>query len=83
VAVKLTGDPLAPLRVAWAVWEPETVPRVHALLAIPFASVVEEAVREALGAVVDQATVSPDDGAPFSVTTTWSGFASGCATVPV
>lgn len=33
-------------------------------------------------AVVAQATVTPETGCPSSVTTTWSGFASGWATVP-
>jgi hypothetical protein len=83
VAVKVTGDPLAPLSVAMAVCAPDAVPSVHTVLAIPFTSVAAEVgSTEALGAVVDQATVAPA-GAPSSVTTTRSGVASDCPTVPV
>ena len=33
VPLKTTGDPAAPLNVAWADWEPDTVPSVQVLLA--------------------------------------------------
>jgi hypothetical protein len=74
VAVKVTGDPVAPLRVALAAWAPDPVPRVHEVLAIPFASVVEDAgLSEPLAALVLHATVEVEEGTPFSVTNTRSG----------
>jgi hypothetical protein len=60
------------------------VPRVQVLLATPSAFVGPEGgLMAPPAAVIAQATVTPGAGCPSSVTTTWSGFASGWATVPV
>jgi hypothetical protein len=84
VAVKVTGDPVAPLNVALAVCEPETVPSVQALAATPFASLTADVgFREAPAAPVDQVTVEPAAAVPPSVTDTLSGCASACPTTAV
>jgi hypothetical protein len=84
VAVNVTGDPVAPLNVALAVCEPETVPSVQALAATPFASVTADVgFREAPAVPVDQVTVEPAAAVPPSVTDTLSGCASACPTTAV
>jgi hypothetical protein len=71
VAENDTGDPLAPLRLAVAVCEPEMVPSVQAVVAIPLASVTAEVgLTVPPDAVVAQVTVVPALAAPASVTTT-------------
>jgi hypothetical protein len=51
---------------------------------MPLASVTAEAgFREAPATVVDHVTVLPEDAAPSSVTTTRSGAAKGCPTLPL
>lgn len=70
MAVKVTGDPAAPLKAASAICGPEVFPNVHALLAIPSASVVEEAASDAPGTMVDHVTVAPEDGAPIPTPST-------------
>jgi hypothetical protein len=83
VPLKTTGDPAAPLNVAWADWEPDTVPSVQMLLARPFASVTADVGLREPPEAVDQVTVVPEAGVPFSLTTTWSGSGSASPTVPV
>jgi hypothetical protein len=70
VAENETGEPFAPLRVAVAVCDPETVPSVQAVVATPFASVTAEVGVREPPEVVAQVTVVPALAAPASVTTT-------------
>jgi hypothetical protein len=82
--VKVTGEPAAPLNVALAVCEPETVPSVHPVLAMPFASVTADGgLSEAPAVAVAQVTVEPAEAVPALVTITLSGSASGWPTAPV
>ena len=84
VAENVTGEPVAPLSVAWAAWVPASVPRVHVVLAIPSASEgADGGSTDPPAAEVDQETVTPEDGVPPSVTSTRSGAPSGCPTVPL
>src|SRR5262245_30925715 len=71
VALKVTGDPVAPSNVAWAVCAPAVGPSVQVVALIPSASVATEA-----GATdpadADQVTVTFSCGSPPTVTSTRS-----------
>ncbi len=85
VAVKVTGDPVAPLKVAVAVWVPAVWPNVQVALDIPMASVAPEFAGLTAAPVPEVAhvTVVPTCGVPLNVTTTRSGLARAVVTAPV
>ena len=84
VAVKPTGEPVAPLRVAVADCCPDVWPSVHVVVAMPVASVTDfGGFTEEPAPTAAHATESPATGAPLSVTRTRSGFVRLVATVPV
>ena len=71
MALKLTGDPVAPSSVAWAVCAPAVGPSVQVVALIPSASVATE-VGATDPPVVDQVTVTFSCGSPSTVTSTRS-----------
>src|SRR5687768_11355678 len=65
IAVNVSGEPVAPSRIAVAVWGPTLVPSVHVVLAMPLASVTAVAgFTAAPSSSVSQVTFDPGKGSP-------------------
>ena len=82
VALKVTGEPVAPVTAACADWAPAVGPSVQLLAAMPSPPVGPD-VGARVPVPVDQFTVTPDWGAPSRVTMILRSFGSASLTGPV
>ena len=80
VAVNLTGDPVAPLKVAVAVSAPAVCPSVQFAVPIPLASVFPPGLIADPTADDAHVTDIPACGVPFNVTTTRKGLGRAVVT---
>jgi hypothetical protein len=82
--VNVSGEPVAPERLARTDCAPDVVPSVHVIDADPSPAVVVLVLEtEPPPSVTDHATVAPASGVPLRVTTTLSAVGSACPTTAV